>query len=482
VSQSDPPAGSAARTDDPVPESYEAPEDWGPDDLGAGNWRPQDWGQQDWSAEEGAPDEGVRGPEAEVTGAPGTRDLSAAPGADVADAPEGAAAYLAGPDDLVPPDADAFDYGEYEAGEYEAGDYEAGEYGAGEYGPSDYEADRAPRRHRLALIGVAVAAVVVIAGALGFVHVSNDINPGGTLGATVSVKVPPGSSTSRIAGLLAKAGVIHGSTVFTVYAKLEGAGPLIAGTYHLAKNEPYSRALAALEAGPVVVSEDLVVPEGFTIRQMAAALGRLKAVGMSPHSFVVAATSGQVRSPYEPAGTTDLEGLLFPATYPVQQGEQPDDLVQYMVDTFDYNAAQLGLSAAAARLHYTPYQVVTVASIVEREAKFTQDRGLIASVIYNRLAAGMPIGAESTLLYALGEPKGNIDITQANPYNTLVNKGLPPTPISNPGMPSLEAASHPPKTDYLYWVEINPDGKMGYASTEAGFRQLQRECRVVHLC
>jgi UPF0755 protein len=123
-----------------------------------------------------------------------------------------------------------------------------------------------------------------------------------------------------------------------------------------------------------------------------------------------------------------------------------------------------------------------VASIVEREAKLEVDRGPIASIIYNRLARGMPIGAESTLLYALGDPRGNVDITQPNPYNTLVNKGLPPTPIANPGIPSLKAAIDPPRTSYLYWVEINPDGKMGYASTTAGFHQLQRECRVVHLC
>ena len=340
----------------------------------------------------------------------------------------------------------------------------------------------ARRRHRVLKVVGAVVVVLVVAGILGFVHISNEVNPPGKPGRTVTVIVPAGASTMQIADLLAKAGVIHGPTVFEVYLKIEAAGSLLAGTYHLATNEPYSRAAAALENGPVLVVEPLIVPEGYTVRQMAAALGRLRGIGVSSAGFETAATSGQVRSPYEPATTNNLEGLLFPATYPVRQGEAPDDLVQYMVDTFDSHAAQLGLAAAAKRLHYSPYQIVTVASIVEREAKLEVDRGPIASVIYNRLARGMPIGAESTLLYALGDPRGNVDITQPNPYNTLVNKGLPPTPIANPGIPSLKAAIDPPRTSYLYWVEINPDGKMGYASTTAGFHQLQRECRVVHLC
>jgi UPF0755 protein len=153
-----------------------------------------------------------------------------------------------------------------------------------------------------------------------------------------------------------------------------------------------------------------------------------------------------------------------------------------MVDTFDHYASQLDLTKKAALLHYSPYQVLKVASIVEREAKFEADRGLIASAIYNRLAAGTPIGAESTLLYALGDPKGPVNMETRSPYNSLLNKGLPPTPISNPGIPSLQAAMSPPKTSYIFWVEVNPDGKMGYASDEAGFAQLQVECKKAHLC
>jgi UPF0755 protein len=338
------------------------------------------------------------------------------------------------------------------------------------------------RRYRRRRVLALVLVVVVVAVITGYFHLRGEMDPGGRPGPMVTVTLPKGASSFQIAHLLARADVIHGPDFFVVYMKLEGAGPLLAGTYRLPTNESFSTVLARLENGPIIVTDKLVVPEGFTVRQIAAAVGHLPGIGISAPQFEAAAMDGQVRSLYEPPGTKTLEGLLFPATYPVRQGSSADDLVQYMVDTFDYHASQLGLAAAARKLGYTPYQVVIVASIVEREAKLDQDRGPIASVIYNRLAVGMPIGAESTLLYGLGEPAGQPSITTPNRYNTLINTGLPPTAISNPGIPSLEAAMHPSRTSYLYWVEINPDGKMGFGTTPSQFKQLQRDCRKVHLC
>ncbi|MGH9106136.1 MAG: endolytic transglycosylase MltG [Acidimicrobiales bacterium] len=351
-----------------------------------------------------------------------------------------------------------------------------------EEGPPPPARPRRHRRRRRLLIGfLALLAVLIVAGTVGFFHVSGEINPPGHPGRRVTVEVPKGASTVHIAHLLAKVGVIDGPDVFEVYLKLEGGGPLLAGTYHLRTNQSYSAVISELENGPAVLARKLVIPEGFTIRQMAFAVARLH-VGISAQAFRAAATGGQVTSVYEPPGTRKLEGLLFPATYDVPVGESADELVQWMVDTFRAEASQLGLAAAAKKLHYTPYQVVTVASIIEREAKLEPDRGPIASVIYNRLARGIPLGADSTLLYGLGDPRGPVNMETPNPYNTRLIKGLPPTPISNPGAASLEAAMHPPKTNYLYWVEINPDGKMGFASTPAQFSQLQHQCRAVHLC
>jgi UPF0755 protein len=229
------------------------------------------------------------------------------------------------------------------------------------------------------------------------------------------------------------------------------------------------------------------VPEGFTVHQIADAVAGLPGMGLSAQKFLAAADNGTVRSPYEPRGVNNLEGLLFPATYQVQQGESEVQILEQMVGAFDDQASSLNLTAAAQAHHQTVYQLVTVASIVEREAKLDTDRGPVASVLYNRLAAGMPLGADSTQTYylRLSNPKLEPTASQLNqpgPYNTRLNTGLPPTPIANPGLPSLRAAATPPQTGYMYFVEVKPDGQLGFASTSSGFSQLQGECRAANLC
>jgi len=356
--------------------------------------------------------------------------------------------------------------------------------GQGGTRPSGAPSMRRAGKGRLRPLRAALVVVVVgtvVAGLVGYLRVDHDISPPGRPGKVVTVSVARGSSTMHIANVLASDGVIHGPDVFALWVKLKGDGPLLAGTYQMRRNESYASVVSQLQKGPVVVTYKLVIPEGYTVRQIATDVGAL-GVGITASAFLAAARSDEVRSPFEPGTTTNLEGFLFPATYPVPRGETALKLVRWMVRTFDDEASSLGLAHAAARLHYTPYQVLEVASIVEREAKLDQDLGPVASVIYNRLAKGTPIGAESTLLYGLGEPTGPVSITTPNRYNTLIYKGLPPTPISNPGTLALQAAMAPPHTPYLYFVEVNPDGKMGYATDNAQFRQLQHECRVVHLC
>jgi UPF0755 protein len=128
-----------------------------------------------------------------------------------------------------------------------------------------------------------------------------------------------------------------------------------------------------------------------------------------------------------------------------------------------------------------------VASIVEREAKLYADRGPVASAIYNRLHAQMPLGADSTQTYYLRLRNPQLiptaaQLNQPSPYNTRLVKGLPPTPIANPGLASLRAATTPPRTTYLYFVEVKPSGELGFASSTAGFGQLQLQCRAANLC
>jgi UPF0755 protein len=331
------------------------------------------------------------------------------------------------------------------------------------------------RRHRWLPWVLGVLVVLIIAAGLTAVTIRNDVDPGHT-GPRVSVTIPKGASTDEIASILARAGVIHSTTVFRLYVKVKGVGVLLPGTYKLPKDSSYGSAISALEAGPPIVYQKFTIPEGFTLAQIADRVGSLP--GRSAAAFMAAATSGQVTSQYEPAGQTNLEGLLFPATYSVPTTASDVSIVQMMVSAFDDNVANLNLGQAAATLGVTPYQVIVVASMVEREAKLDEDRGPIASVMYNRLRRGMLLQIDATLLYGenISDPS-KMDRNSDSPYNTYKFKGLPPTPISSPGLPSLTAAASPPTTNYLYYVVIDKSGKSGFASTAAQFSQLEAEAR-----
>jgi len=347
--------------------------------------------------------------------------------------------------------------------------------GAEQWQPMESFRVRRPRRRWLPwLLGLLVVALLAVA--VGGLVVRGDINPGHP-GALVALTIPTGASTDEIATILAKAGVIRDATVFRFYIKTKGGvGPFLPGQYHLARNSSYGSAIAALEQGPPIVYQKFTIPEGFTVAQIAARVGALP--GRSAAGFMAAVNSGQVVSQYQPAGSTSLEGLLFPATYTVRADASDVSIVQMMVSTFDDNVANLNLTQAATTLDITPYQVIIVASMVEREAKLDQDRGPIASVIYNRLRANMLLQIDATLLYGEGITDPNqIDKSSNTPYNTYKFKGLPPTPIANPGVPSLTAAAQPPSTTYLYYVLINPDGQTGFASTASQFAALEAEAR-----
>ena len=342
-------------------------------------------------------------------------------------------------------------------------------------------------RHPVLTTLAGVAAAMIVAMGLGALWARGQVDPAGRTGRVVAVTIPAGAGVSRIGELLARAGVIHSGGLFPYYVTIVGGGPLLPGTYRLAANSRYSAVVLALEAGPPQIVDRLTVPEGYTLAQIAARVAALPKLHLSAAKFMAAATDGQVRSPYEPAGVDNLEGLVFPATYQVRQGDTEVDVLEQMVGAFDTQAAAVGLAQGAAALHMTPYQVVTVSSIVEREAKLAGDRGAVASVIYNRLRAGMPLGADSTQTYWLRLHDAALIPTTAqldspSPYNTRLDRGLPPTPIANPGVPSLQAAVSPPTTSYLYFVETNPDGQLGFASNSAGFARLQAQCSAAKLC
>jgi UPF0755 protein len=204
-------------------------------------------------------------------------------------------------------------------------------------------------------------------------------------------------------------------------------------------------------AAPIVVR--VLVPEGETRPQIAA---RAHAAGLRG-SYLVAAKRSGLLDPVRygaPAGTPNLEGFLFPATYELYGGAPAAQLVREQLQAFTERFGPRQIASARA-LRITPYELLTVASIVEREAQLPGDRAKVAAVIYNRLRLHMPLGVDSTIRYALNDytqPLTEAQLAIDSPYNTRIHLGLPPTPISNPGLAAIEAAAHPAHVPYLYYV------------------------------
>ena len=295
----------------------------------------------------------------------------------------------------------------------------------------------------------------------------------GPEGGPVTVTVPRGTGLSGIAGILAQRHVVPHALAFTIRARLSGDGAKFeAGTYTLRVNEPYGSLAHALKAGAAPRTIRVTIPEGFSLTQTAALLHR-RIPGFSAARYL----DLTVRHPvsidvpgYKP-GTT-LQGLLFPATYDVLPAVTARQFIALQIAALKNNLAEVDMRRAA-KANLTPYDVVTIASLIEREARAQGDRAKIAAVIWNRLRLGMKLQIDATVLYALGRHQDKLsyhDLTVASPYNTYLHDGLPPTPIDNPGLASLTAAANPVHAPYLYYVgRADGTGPLYFSSTYAQF-------------
>jgi len=223
----------------------------------------------------------------------------------------------------------------------------------------------------------------------------------------------------------------------------------------------------------------IVFPEGFTRAQIAARVGAVAKIAERERGKVPkltsrayrAATRGKRLQPGFGNHRYPLEGFLFPATYDFTARSTAAQLVNAQLKAFRRNWAKVDLGYAKSK-NLTPYDVLTIASMVEREAAAPEERQLVAAVIYNRLHEGMPLGIDATIRYGLNIPPTRAiresELHSSNPYNTRTQAGLPPTPIANPGLASMQAAAHPAHVDYLYFVR-KPDKKHHFftASSEA---------------
>jgi UPF0755 protein len=294
----------------------------------------------------------------------------------------------------------------------------------------------------------------------------------------VLVEIPTGASAGDVGSILARAGVVPSGFFFDVRALVEGKrSSLRPGRFALRRDMSYAAAIAALsKPPPAAIIIKLVIPEGYTRTQTS----RLAAENGVTGSYISASARSPALDPAHygaPAGTDSLEGFLFPATYELVAGASAKRLVAEQLKAFEERfSSQLRRRARA--LGETPYELLTVASMVEREAKLPADRPRIAAVIYNRLRDRMVIGIDATVYYALelqrGAPyTGELTASQLrvdSPYNTRTHTGLPPTPISNPGMASIEAAAHPAHVPYRYYVAgADGCGEQVFSATYARF-------------
>ena len=312
------------------------------------------------------------------------------------------------------------------------------------------------------LAALVIAVVVIACGGSG--------SPG-----VARATIPKGASTRQAAESLSRVGLIKSPAIFALYARVFGRGKVIrAGTYELRKNLSYGEILESLAGGKGLVTT-FTVPEGLSVGQVVRVIaGKLQ---VPPESVEAAVRDTALRRRLDvPAAT--LDGYLFPDTYTLPEGATARQAVALMVKRFE----QVWTPAWTARLDsigLTRNDVLTLASIVEKEAKLPQERPVIAGVYMNRLRQGMLLQADPTVQYALPQHQTRLlyrHLRVKSPYNTYINKGLPPGPIGAPGKAAIQAALYPAQVPYRYFVAF-PDGHHEFRTTVAQHEAIVQEAR-----
>lgn len=319
--------------------------------------------------------------------------------------------------------------------------------------------------HRLAPVRRLAPALVALAVACGGPH-----------GKPVRVAIPQHSTLKAAADSLARTGVIHSAPLFRLYAKLRrGDRSIRAGTYLLRRGTSYGELLRDLREGRGAIGT-VTIPEGYSLSQIVPLVSAR--LGIPAESLWAAASDSTLRDELD-VPTSTLEGYLFPETYAFSPGTTARAVVRTMVQRFE----ETWKPAWTAHIDSIPMSrndVVTLASIVEKEAKRPEERPVIAAVYLNRLRSGMLLQADPTVQYALGVHQARVlykHLTIDSPYNTYRHKGLPPGPIASPGAPSLEAAVYPAAVPYKFFVAY-PDGHHEFRTTFAEHQVAVRQARI----
>lgn len=308
--------------------------------------------------------------------------------------------------------------------------------------------------------GLLVLVIALLVGCCSFFAMNHLMNPPEEeielTGQTVSVTIPEGSGTEDIAKILKENGLIKSVFGFKLTSKLDGFdGTYKQGTYAIDTGLTKRQIMELLQSGKVADDLKLTIPEGYTVKQIAEALEQEGYC--SAEEFISECNTGSFDYDFLkdlPDREYKLEGYLFPDTYFLTEGMDAHAIINMMLARFDQMYTKEYQDAVAAS-EYTLDEIVTLASMVEKEIKLPEERAKAAGVMYNRLRDGITLGIDATVLYAVGKTGGELtqdDLNVDSPYNTRKNYGLPLGPISNPGEASFKAALYPEEHDYLYYV------------------------------
>jgi UPF0755 protein len=330
--------------------------------------------------------------------------------------------------------------------------------------------------------------LILVAGGAGWWYI-RQVNPAGEAGDAVSFTVNEEDTLRSISERLEDEELVVDAGLFRWYVERHGGLEITPGYYEIPTSDHMGNVLARLRIPPNQTYTKVTFPEGFTVTEIAARLGE-EIVPMRARPFLRAANDPEVVSTIRPDGITSLEGLLFPDTYQISNGESEAQVVERMIGLMERVVNQEDeASVKSERLGQSQYGILIIASMIEEEAKLSEDRPKIARVIYNRLALGMPLQIDAAVHYGTrlaGRDPVKVPFDEQSetpgPYNTYQNLGLPATPITNPGRASIQAALNPApnpsvgdpicrdlpddvECQYLYYVLANEEGGHVFAAT-----------------
>ncbi|WP_281169562.1 endolytic transglycosylase MltG [Paenibacillus harenae] len=332
-----------------------------------------------------------------------------------------------------------------------------------------------PKRSRITLwVILSLLSIMIIAAGSFALYVWSSLQPT-KAGDAVKVEIPKGTSANEVADLLEQNGIIKNSFIFKYYLKLNDQGARFqAGLYELNPGMEHDAIIAKLNAGDTVAVETIrfTIPEGFTVLQIADKLAAEKLIDRDKFIKLAATNTAYgdaeaVRSiPENDKLHQKLEGYLFPETYELKKGSTEEDIIRRMLSELDRKLEVLpeGWMDVLEEKKMTLHELLTIASLVEREVVIDEERALVAGVIYNRIEDGMMLQIDATVQYSLDKPKERLyekDLQIDSPYNTYKVEGLPPGPIASPSMASITAALYPEESDYLFYV-TKKDGSQSH--------------------